>query len=77
MHLLQFPTLKYDVLAFREKTQLLKAYTPSWHGIVDGLSFAWGASELIVLLLNRKRRALHDFIAGTVVIHTGEAVVEV
>jgi uncharacterized RDD family membrane protein YckC len=30
--------------------------------------FAWLASEFIVLLLNRRRRALHDFIAGTVVV---------
>ena len=28
----------------------------------------WTWSELIVMLTNRQRRALHDFIAGTVVI---------
>ena len=28
----------------------------------------WIWSELIVMLTNRRRRALHDFIAGTVVI---------
>jgi len=28
-------------------------------------------SEFVVLLTNRKRRALHDFIAGTVVILRG------
>ena len=33
------------------------------------LGLIWTGSELIVLLLNEKRRALHDFIAGTVVIH--------
>lgn len=27
-------------------------------------------SELLVLLFNEKRRALHDFIAGTVVVRT-------
>jgi uncharacterized RDD family membrane protein YckC len=32
----------------------------------------WYASELIVLLTNRRRRALHDFIAGTVVIREGK-----
>lgn len=34
----------------------------------DWASQAWLWSELLVLLLNKKRRALHDFIAGTVVI---------
>jgi len=28
-------------------------------------------SELLVLLFNEKHRALHDFIAGTVVVRTG------
>jgi uncharacterized RDD family membrane protein YckC len=33
-------------------------------------SFFWTLSELVVLLSNKKRRALHDFIGGTVVVHT-------
>jgi uncharacterized RDD family membrane protein YckC len=30
--------------------------------------YSWTASEVVVLLFNRKKRALHDFIAGTVVV---------
>ena len=30
--------------------------------------YIWMASEVVVLLFNRKKRALHDFIAGTVVV---------
>jgi uncharacterized RDD family membrane protein YckC len=33
-------------------------------------AFTWSWSEVIVLLTNRQRRAIHDFIAGTVVVHT-------
>jgi uncharacterized RDD family membrane protein YckC len=36
--------------------------------VYDWVSQAWMWSELVVLLLNKKRRALHDFVAGTVVI---------
>ena len=32
------------------------------------LSPIWNAAEIVTMLLNRKRRAIHDFIAGTVVI---------
>jgi uncharacterized RDD family membrane protein YckC len=32
-------------------------------------SFIYDWSEIIVLLTNKKRRAIHDYIAGTVVIH--------
>ena len=36
----------------------------------------WVWSEVVVLLFNRKRRALHDFIAGSVVVETSEPVKE-
>ena len=32
------------------------------------LTFSWTFSEVIVLLFNKKKRAIHDYIAGTVVI---------
>jgi uncharacterized RDD family membrane protein YckC len=41
--------------------------------VSDWVSQAWLWSELVVLLLNAKRRALHDFIAGTVVIRVRPA----
>lgn len=37
-------------------------------GLYSWLSQIWLWSEVVVLLFNRKRRALHDFIAGTIVI---------
>jgi uncharacterized RDD family membrane protein YckC len=36
--------------------------------VTDRASDIWMWSELVVMLFNKKRRALHDFIAGTVVI---------
>jgi uncharacterized RDD family membrane protein YckC len=41
---------------------------PPWCHWIEIASLVWALSELVVLLTNRKRRALHDFIAGTVVI---------
>lgn len=37
-------------------------------------SVVWTWSEVVVLLLNRKRRSLHDFIAGTVVVEEPQPV---
>jgi uncharacterized RDD family membrane protein YckC len=37
------------------------------------VSFAWLAAELITMLTNNKRRALHDFMAGSVVINLKKA----
>ena len=66
----------YDAASLAQKMQMLGEYTPSWNTAIDALSVAWAASELVVLLFNAKRRALHDFIAGTVVVHEQGKVVE-
>jgi uncharacterized RDD family membrane protein YckC len=46
----------------------LAAAQPAWGHWAQYASTAWFWSELLVLLFNAKRRALHDFIAGTVVV---------
>ncbi len=43
-------------------------YTGYW--IVRSLPFLWLLAEVLTMLTNEKRRALHDFIAGTVVVRT-------
>jgi uncharacterized RDD family membrane protein YckC len=45
-------------------------------GIFQWLSLLWVISEMITLLFNEKKRAIHDFIAGTVVIVTKPTSVE-
>ncbi len=38
-----------------------------------GVPFLWAVAEGVSMLMNEKRRALHDFIAGTVVVRTNAA----
>lgn len=40
----------------------------SLYRLTDSLSTLWVLSEPVVLLFNEKKRAIHDFIAGTVVV---------
>ena len=40
-----------------------------WHEAVEIIGWLWFWSEVVVLLFNERRRAIHDFIAGTVVVH--------
>jgi len=51
-----------------DRTRYLRANAPAWYRPVDVAGAVWVWGELIVLLTNRKRRALHDFLAGTVVV---------
>ncbi len=52
-----------------ERTTTLKGLAPVWYHPLVMISTAWVWSELIILLTNKERRSVHDFIAGTVVVH--------
>ncbi len=58
----------FEVLAWHERTHHLAGLMPTWYQPLTYLQQAWFWGEFIVLLCNKRRRALHDFIAGTVVI---------
>lgn len=45
--------------------------------VLTGISIIWALLELITMMLNPKRRAIHDFMAGSVVIDlTQDAIME-
>jgi uncharacterized RDD family membrane protein YckC len=41
-----------------------------WFWLANSVPTLWFFAEVLTMLTNRKRRALHDFIAGTVVVRT-------
>ena len=51
-----------------ERTTRLREVSPLWYRAIDIFQNVWICSEVFVVLLNRRKRALHDFIGGTVVI---------
>ena len=58
-----------------ESLRQIQSAAPSWMQPVSVVQQIWIWSELVVMLTNERRRALHDFIAGTVVIrHRGQRV---
>ncbi len=59
---------EYLSLTMNAQIKSLTVHTPRWYKVVGIIQNVWIWSEFIVLLTNKKRRALHDFIAGTVVI---------
>ena len=61
---------EYHSRVFMERQKRMAELAPVWLKPVEWAQNAWIWGELIVLLTNRKRRALHDFIAGTVVVCT-------
>ena len=65
--------VKYASLGRTEQLRLIREHSPAWFGITNILMHVWMWSELVVLLFNKRKRAIHDFIAGTVVIKKGFA----
>ena len=63
----QWPEPEWSSLPYIEKVTLIATRDPT-AGLVAVLGEVWVWSELVVLLLNEKRRAIHDYIAGTVVV---------
>jgi uncharacterized RDD family membrane protein YckC len=59
----------YAAAAVSTRAALVQAFVPSYTVIISWLSKGYVMSEFVVLWLNRKKRAIHDFIAGTVIIH--------
>src|ERR1035437_6315209 len=60
---------EYTSAGFLQRLQLLSSYYPWWYQLIIIGQQVWLWSEVVILLLNRRKRALHDFIAGTVVVH--------
>ncbi len=47
---------------------LFPAHEPIWFDWAETAYTVWALSEIVVMLMNKERRALHDFIAGTIVV---------
>ena len=54
----------------KEAVEEYKKLDPT-SGVFSWLSYAWMLSEVVTMLFNEKKRAIHDFIAGTVVVVEG------
>jgi len=59
---------EYLSLGFLDQPKRLEALAPDWYRPAVIVNQIWIWSEFVVMMTNRKRRALHDFIAGTVVL---------
>nr|WP_309696742.1 hypothetical protein [Armatimonas sp.] len=57
----------YYGVGWMQRAQNLAAHEPAWLAWTMTATQIWVWSEVVVILFNKRRRALHDFIAGTVV----------
>jgi uncharacterized RDD family membrane protein YckC len=68
MSLMSMTDAEYQRLPWLERQAVLDQRLPVWYAWVGRAETGWIWSEVVVVLFNRRRRALHDFIAGTVVL---------
>jgi len=60
----------YFALSFTEKSKYLTGLAPKWNLTIVILMQIWVWSEFVTMMFNKRRRAVHDFIAGTVVVRS-------
>ena len=70
---LEIPDSQFFSMGFMARSALIVGAAPSWYEVTNWLLQIWTWSEFLVILLNKKRRALHDYLAGTVVVNTQQA----
>ncbi|MET0518879.1 MAG: RDD family protein, partial [Burkholderiaceae bacterium] len=66
--LLLIPDALYYKDSSIEQLKNLQALEPTWGSWAATAGQIWAWGELVTMLLNKRRRALHDFIGGTVVV---------
>ena len=59
----------YDALSWIEQTARTQAALPSWFRWTDWAAQIWMWSEVVTVLFNPRRRAIHDYLAGTCVVN--------
>lgn len=62
------PHWEYYDVDWYQRGLNLRAYEPDWLAWTEPAMRTWALSEIVVMLFNEQRRALHDMIAGTIVI---------
>lgn len=60
----------YYGVGWMRRAENLGALEPPWLGWSSPAQAIWIGTGAVVVLLNRRRRSVHDFIADTVVIST-------
>lgn len=58
----------FDKLSYIQRNMVITSLSPIPFKLLIWFNYIWIISELIVLLLNKRKMALHDYIAKTVVI---------
>jgi len=68
--LFQITDAEYQAFSITERYKRQIELAPYWYEYLELAQRIWIWGELLFLLTNRKRRALHDFVAGTVVVYS-------
>ncbi len=56
-------------LTILEQREIAEGLTPAWAEVSEWTAIGWCLLQILVFYMNSKHRAVHDFIADTVVVH--------
>ena len=73
--LFAIPEADFASKGWQQVSEQYDSARPTWVRVVEYSYWVWLAGEVFTVLLNPRRRAIHDFIGGTVVLAEGRALV--
>jgi len=59
---------EYLSMSVRARTAYFRSFSPGVYQFLEFVGYAWILADIIVFFCNDERRALHDFVAGTIVL---------
>lgn len=63
------PDALYSSASWMKQWEYLAQYAPAWSSSLDLCIGLWYLGETVCVLFDKQKRAIHDFLAGTVVIN--------
>lgn len=66
--LIEADNATYVSLSWLKRSQYLNGFSPICYKVYAWASNIWILSELVVLLITKRKRAIHDYMAGTVLV---------
>jgi uncharacterized RDD family membrane protein YckC len=71
--LFAIPETDFSTKGWQQISEQYDRARPTWVRVIEYGYWVWLAGEVFTVLLNPRRRAIHDFIGGTVVVIEGRA----
>ena len=56
--------------------RLIQSFMPTWFHVAQNIIVLWALADIVSMLVSKHKRALHDFLGGTIVIYAPDEAIQ-